>query len=539
MDQPLFRRADGALGDPTGLATGLDSGDTAFIIICGALVLMMTLPGLVLFYSGLCGFKCISSTCLQTMAVSALISITWLMFGYSLSFGHDHTGTNSMAYKNRFIGGANMFWFWGDGKDAGTADTTRLLTTQLIGTIPKSVHIMYMMTFAILTACIAAGSFAERMKLSSMLIFFFFWHCLVYCPVCYWHWGQGFLSMWGILDFAGGNVVHIVAGVTGVVGSVILGPRKPHKEERTCIAYVLTFTGGCLLWIGWFGFNAGSAMKAGTQAGMAALITHLCASTCAFTWMIIEWLHKGKPTIIGIVSGAITGLVVITPAAGYVDWTAAFVSGLIGAVLCYALLLLKNKLKLDEKPNECDCPDAFGVHAIGGIVGALLLGFFANPAIGGPTVAGVFYKLPGDGHTNGRQLGWQIVGIIITVAYTAAVTAILMLILKFTIGINNPEDYDPCWECPEKKDKVAKDRDLKPGGDKTTIENHHHHHHETRVVPGPVSTVPVTMAPMNMMPMTMPASMPISSMPVTTTPSNFMGGPSYGFGVPPGLAGFA
>jgi len=364
---------------------------------------------------------------------------------------------------------------------------------------------MYQMTFAIITAAIAAGSFAERMKFSSMLIFFFIWHCWVYCPVANWHWGGGFLAQWGILDFAGGSVVHIVGGVTGVVGSVILGQRKPNVDERTDLAHVLTFIGGSLLWIGWFGFNAGSALSAGTQAGMAALITHLAASSCAFTWMVIEWLHKGKPTIVGVVSGAITGLVVITPAAGYVDHTGGFVMGLVGAPLCYGLVFIKNKLKLDEKPNQCDYPDAFGVHAIGGIVGALLLGFFAKPEIGGPTVAGVWYKLPGDQYTNGRQLGWQLCGVVITVGFTALVTALIMLILKFTIGINEPEETDQ----NAKEFQVASPV---PSG----------------------QAIPMTMAPVQMY---NPYG---NQMPMGGMPAYNMGAPQYNMGAPPGMmAGFA
>ncbi|MGB1605070.1 MAG: ammonium transporter, partial [Promethearchaeia archaeon] len=210
---------------------------------------------------------------------------------------------------------------------------------------------MFQLAFAIITACIAAGSFAERMKLHSMLIFFFLWHCLVYCPVAHMNWHpNGILRRWGVLDFAGGNVVHILSGVTGAVGSVILGPRKLDETLRSDHTTLLTFIGGSLLFIGWFGFNAGSAFTAGTSAGWALMTTHICATTCAFTWMLVEWKRSGQPTLIGIVSGAITGLVLITPGAGFVDQTGAFVIGLVGAPICYALVVAKNYAGIDEKP---------------------------------------------------------------------------------------------------------------------------------------------------------------------------------------------
>ena len=223
------------------------------------------------------------------MAIASLVSITWLMFGYSLAFGY---GNN-----NKFIGGAEKMWFRGNGSDEQI-----ILPTTMKGSIPESVFIMFQLTFAIITACITAGSFAERMKFHSMLLFFFLWHCLVYCPVAHWVWGGGFLMQWGVLDFAGGNVVHILSGVSGVVGSIILGAREQDNTPRSEATILLTFIGGSLLWVGWFGFNAGSALTAGTSAGMAMLVTHICASTCAFTWMCIEWIRDGKPTVIGKVT---------------------------------------------------------------------------------------------------------------------------------------------------------------------------------------------------------------------------------------------
>jgi Amt family ammonium transporter len=454
------------------LAEGaVNSGDTAFVIICTALVLMMALPGLMLWQGGLSGFRSVLSTALQTIAIASLISIVWLMFGYSLCFGADRemgklvvgqtaAGNDVDAVdNNRFIGGANKFWLRGDGKD-----TSRLLPGDQVGTLPESVFLTFQLTYAIFAAAIAAGKLAERMKFSSMLVFFFFWHLLVYCPVCHWWWGNGFIQQWGSIDFAGGSVVHITAGITGLVGSLILNtcyPRKEAEETRSEHTVLMTFIGGCLLWVGWLAWNAGSALAAAGSAGMALLITHLAASTSAFTWMLLEWLHTGNPTVIGTVSGAVTGLIVITPAAGFVDHTGAFVMGLIGALLSYPIIFIKNKVGLDEKPNQSAYPDAFGVHAIGGILGGLMVGFFANPAIN--LRAGAWYPLEGDKYTNGRQLGWQFAGIGITVGYVAVTTAILMLILKITIGICNPEPEEEEPEAvPEQKTLVIQPVAMQP-----------------------------------------------------------------------------
>lgn len=394
---------------------------------------MMTLPGLMLFYAGLTGFKSVLSTATQTFAIASLITITWMMFGYSLAFGY---GTY-----NQYIGGYEKFWFKGSRTDDPDSVYKRLTPTTMVGTIPETVFIMYQLAFAIFTAAITAAPFADRMKFHSLLIFMFFWHCVVYCPVVHWHKGAGYMARWGVLDFAGGNYVHIVAGVSGMVGSLILGPREERVEAQSTSESkeIFTMIGGALVWLGWFGFTAGCALSAGTSAGHAMLITHICASTCAFTWMLIEWGHSGKRTVTGILSGAITGLVIISPAAGYVDHTGAFCMGLSGAPICYGIVFLKNYLGLDQKPFKSNYPDAFGVHAIGGILGAIWLGFFANPLIGG--VPAVFYGHP-------RQLGWQIVGLAITFSYAMIVTAFLMLCLKFTIGINETES-DPAKMAPK------------------------------------------------------------------------------------------
>jgi Amt family ammonium transporter len=392
-----------------------DSGDTAFVIMCAALVLMMSFPGIVLFHAGMSGFKSVLNIVVQTVVVASFITILWLMFGYSLAFGEGRY--------NNFIGGSEKFWFMGTGSDAA-----EMFAASTVGKIPESVFIMFQLGFAIFTAAITASSFAERMTLQSMLVFFFFWLFFVYCPVAHWNWGRGFMYKWGVLDFAGGNIVHIVAGTSGLVGSLILGPRQQDETVRSEHTELLTFIGGCLLWIGWFGFTAGSALQAGASAGLAMLVTHICASTCAFAWALIEWLHKGKPTVVGVMSGAVTGLIVITPGAGFVDQSAAFCIGLACAGLCYGTLFVKNRFSLDQKPSTSNYPDAFGVHLVAGWWGGFMVGLFANPDVV-PGIAGAFYK-------NQYTLGWQIAAMLITCGWSGLVTAILFFFLKFTMGIN-------------------------------------------------------------------------------------------------------
>jgi Amt family ammonium transporter len=299
------------------------------------------------------------------------------------------------------------------------------------GTIPESLFIIFQMTFAIITAAIITGAVAERMKFSSLLVFIFFWHLLVYCPIAHWEWGGGFMGSWGVLDFAGGDVVHISSGVSGLVAAFIVGKRKAFGQGAELPPHnvLLTFIGASLLWVGWFGFNAGSALSAGTSASMAMLVTHIAACSAGLTWMFTEWLVTGKPTVLGIVSGAIAGLVVITPGAGYVDHTGAFVMGIIGGWGCYLGIQLKHIMGYD------DALDAFGVHGVGGIIGGVLTGLFANPAIAEGT-AGAFYN-------NAPQLGWQIAGILVTAAYSAGMTAVILVLIKVTLGLRvSSEDED-------------------------------------------------------------------------------------------------
>jgi Amt family ammonium transporter len=390
---------------------GLDTGDTAFILICTCLVLMMTIPGLALFYAGMSRAQNVLSTVMQSFAITCWVSLLWLMFGYSLAFREG----------NDFIGGGDGFWFRGDDKTGKP-----ILPETLSGTIPEALFCIFQLTFAVITCAIITGSVAERMKFSALLVFMFFWHLLIYCPIAHWEWGGGFMGNWGVLDFAGGDVVHISSGVSGLVAAIILGPRRAFGAGAELPPHnvLLTFLGASLLWVGWFGFNAGSALGANGSASMAMLVTHISASAAGISWMFTEWALKGKPSVLGIVSGAIAGLVVITPGAGYVDQTGGFVMGIIGGVVCYFGIQIKHACGFD------DALDAFGVHGVGGIVGGILTGCFANPAIS--DASGLFYG-------NAEQLGWQIAGILVVTLYSAVGTAIILLALKFTMGIRVSE----------------------------------------------------------------------------------------------------
>ena len=396
-----------------------NSGDTAWILTATCLVLLMTIPGLALFYAGLSTAGNALSAAMQSFAVTCWVTVLWLMLGYSLAFG-------SGVW---FIGGGEKFWFRGDsvnGKDLTPVEGVY----PLVGTVPEPVFCMFQLTFAIITSAIITGASAERMKFATLLIFTFFWHLLVYCPICHWVWGGGFMhTMYGsqgVLDYAGGDVVHISSGVSGLVVTLILGPRRGFSlgAELPPHNALLTFIGASFLWVGWFGFNAGSALSAGGSASMALLTTQLAAAAGGMGWMTVEYLDKGKPTVLGIVSGSISGLVGITPACGFVDQTGGFVIGVITGISCYFGIQFKKVLGAD------DALDAFGIHGIGGMIGGMLTGLFANPKIAG---CGAFYGC-------GDQLGWQIAGILTVSSYSAVVTAIIMMGLKYTIGIRVSAD---------------------------------------------------------------------------------------------------
>lgn len=395
----------------------LDSGDTAWMLTATVLVLFMTIPGLALFYGGMVRSKNILSVMMQCFAITGLISILWVIYGYSLAF--DVTGMEAgVVNLHSFIGGFDKAFLAG------------LTTESLTGAFPESVFITFQMTFAIITPALIVGAFAERMKFSAMLVFMTLWFTFVYAPIAHMVWsGDGALMWdWGVLDFAGGTVVHINAGIAGLVACLVLGKRKGYPTVAMAphnLGY--TLVGAAMLWIGWFGFNAGSAIAANGTAGMAMLVTQIATAAAALSWMFAEWLTHGKPSALGIASGVVAGLVAITPAAGTAGPMGALVIGLVsGAVCFFCATSLKRKLGYD------DSLDAFGVHGVGGIVGALLTGIFAAPALGGfGTVEDI-----------AAQFLVQFEGVVFTVIYTAAVTYVILKVLDMVMGLRVSEEQE-------------------------------------------------------------------------------------------------
>ncbi len=395
----------------------LNSGDTAWMLTATALVLFMTIPGLALFYGGMVRSKNILSVMMQCFAITGLISVLWVLYGYSLAF--DTTGMEQGVVNfNSFIGGLSKAFLSG------------LTPDSLIGAFPESVFITFQMTFAIITPALIVGAFAERMKFSAMLIFMAVWFTLVYAPIAHMVWaGNGGLMWdWGVLDFAGGTVVHINAGIAGLVACIVLGKRKGYPTTHMAphnLGY--TLIGAAMLWVGWFGFNAGSAIAANGTAGMAMLVTQIATAAAALAWMLAEWLTHGKPSALGIASGVVAGLVAITPAAGTAGPMGALVIGLASGAICFfCATSLKRKLGYD------DSLDAFGVHGVGGIVGAILTGAFAAPALGGfGTVEDI-----------GAQLFTQFKGVAFTVVYTAIVTFVILKVLDLVIGLRVSEEAE-------------------------------------------------------------------------------------------------
>jgi Amt family ammonium transporter len=388
----------------------LNSGDTAWMLTATALVLFMTIPGLSLFYAGMVRSKNVLSVLMQCFAITALMSVLWVIFGYSIAFGGD---------------GA----YWGGLSKAFLKGVT---VDSMSGTIPETVFMTFQMTFAIITPALIVGAFAERMKFSALLWFSAIWLALVYAPICHWVWGGGgWLGGKGILDFAGGTVVHINAGIAGLVAAIVLGKRKgfpttpmaPHNLGYTMI-------GAAMLWVGWFGFNAGSELAADNVAGMAMAVTQIATATAALGWMFSEWITHGKPSALGIASGAVAGLVAITPASGAVGPMGAIAIGAASGVICF---LASTKLK--KAMGYDDSLDVFGVHAVGGIVGALLTGVFAATSLGG---AGF-----GDGISSiGQQVGVQSLGVIATVIYTGIMSFIILKIIDAIIGLRVNEEQE-------------------------------------------------------------------------------------------------
>lgn len=399
--------------EPAFAQSALDSGDTAWLLVSALLVLMMTVPGLALFYGGLVKRDNVLTTLMQSVGACVVVGVTWPIIAYSLAFT-EHNG---------FIGGLDKLML-----DGVTPES-------LVGTIPESVFIVFQMTFAVITVALLVGAVADRIKFTSLLVFTPLWLILVYAPIAHWVWGpggfiggvdregyEGFMGLGEALDFAGGTVVHINSGIAGLVAAIVIGRgMKTRRDPSTFNNLILSVIGTGLLWVGWFGFNAGSALSAGTSAGMAMLVTNSAAAMGALVWMAVEHFDRGKISVQGTLSGIVAGLVAITPAAGFVDFTGSLIIGGLSGFICYyAVLHLKEVLKYD------DALDVFGLHGIGGIVGAVLVGVFANPDIGG--AAGLMYG-------NDTQLGAQILSVLVTLVYSGVVTWILLTVIKRTIGL--------------------------------------------------------------------------------------------------------
>ena len=380
---------------------GLDSGDTAWMLTSSVLVLFMTIPGLSLFYAGLVRTKNVLSVMMQCFAITCMVTVLWTVYAYGLAFGDGGALNSFVGFGKLFLAGVEV-------------DT-------LSGTIPESVFQMFQLTFAIITPALIVGAFAERMKFSAMMVFMALWLTVVYAPVAHWVWGGGFLGEMGVLDFAGGTVVHINAGVAALVLCIVLGKRSGYPGTSMAPnSLVLTVVGASMLWVGWFGFNAGSQLAADGTAGMAMAVTHISTATAGFTWMLIEWSSHGKPSVLGIATGAVAGLVAITPASGYVGPMGALAIGLSAGVLCYwGANGLKRQFGYD------DSLDVFGVHGIGGIVGALLTGVFASSTLGG-SVADL---------NIGSQLGLQAAGVGATLVWSGVLTFVILKVVDGMIGI--------------------------------------------------------------------------------------------------------
>src|SRR5258706_4235288 len=403
---PAAPAAGAAPAAAAAAASAINSGDTAWMLTSTALVLMMTIPGLALFYGGMVRKMNVLTTVMQSFAITCLVTVLWMIVGYSLAFTEG----------NPFFGGFSRVLL-----DGMTVDSVN----DLAKTIPESVYMCFQMTFAIITPALICGAFADRMKFSALLWFMGLGAVLVYAPIAHWVWGPGgFLNAAGVLDFAGGRVVHINSGVAGLMAALVMGKRRGYRSEPMAPHnLVLSVIGASLLWVGWFGFNAGSAVAANGNAGMAMAVTQIATATAALTWMFVEWAIKGKPSVLGIISGAVAGLVAITPASGFVDPRGALIIGIAAGILCYwGATGLKNALGYD------DSLDAFGVHGVGGITGAILTGVLAVSAVGGESHSGLI-----DG--NARQVLIQLYGVACTVVYDAVVSLILLKVIDLLIGL--------------------------------------------------------------------------------------------------------
>jgi Amt family ammonium transporter len=403
VDPALAQEAEAAV-EPAKPA--IDTGDTAWMLTSTALVLMMTIPGLALFYGGMVRKKNVLSIAMQVFATTCIVTVAWMVIGYSWAF----TDGGGMQ---KYLGGMSQFMLKGMTLDS---------TNSLAGTIPESVFMTFQMTFAIITPALIVGAFADRMKFSALVLYMTLWLLVVYAPIAHWVWGGGFLGGAGVLDFAGGTVVHINAGIAGLVTALYLGKRTGYGTENMAPSnLVYSLTGASLLWVGWFGFNAGSAVAAGGRAGMAMAVTQIATATAALAWMFAEWLVHKKPSVLGIISGAVAGLVAITPASGFVGPVGALWIGAAAGVGCFfASTTVKRALGYD------DSLDVFGVHCIGGIIGALLTGVFAVEAIGGAKGA-----LEG----NVGQIWTQIEGIAATLIWSGLATFVILIVVNIITGV--------------------------------------------------------------------------------------------------------
>jgi len=384
----------------------VSSGDTAWMITASVLVLFMTLPGLALFYGGLVRTKNVLSVLVQCFSIACIMTILWVLYGYSLAASGDGT----------YIGNFDKLFLRGLGVDA------------VSGSIPETVFVFFQMTFAIITPALIVGAFAERMKFSAVLIFTTIWFTFSYLPVWHMAWGGGLFAGWNVIDFAGGTVVHINAGIAGLVACIMVGKRRGHGQVQLTPHNVpLTVIGASMLWVGWFGFNAGSELAADGVAGMAALVTQIATATAAVTWMFIEWVRTGKPTAVGIATGAVAGLVAITPASGTAGPMGAILIGVASSACCfYFATSVKKRFGYD------DSLDVFGVHGVGGIVGALITGLCAATFMGGSGVA--------EGMTTGGQILAQVKGIVVTIVWSAIVAIVALTVAKVAVGLRVDEN---------------------------------------------------------------------------------------------------
>ncbi len=390
---------------------GVDTGDTAWLLTSTALVLFMTIPGLSLFYAGLVRSKNVLSVLMQCFTITCLASILWLVFGYSLAFSEGGTINNWLGgFSNTFL-----------------SSVTR---ESMSGTIPESVFVMFQLTFAIITPALVVGGFAERMKFSSMIWFSALWLTFVYLPICHWVWGGGWLSQKGVLDFAGGLVVHLTAGVGAIVAAMVMGARKGFpRMAMPPHSLTLSVAGAGMLWVGWFGFNAGSAVAASGDAGMAMLVTHISAATASLVWMFAEWIKYGKPSVLGIVTGMVAGLGTITPASGFVGPLGALIIGAAAGIVCFtATNFIKRVLHID------DSLDVFPVHGVGGILGTFLTGILVAEQFGGAGLS--------KGMTIVSQLWVQIQGILAVLAWTVIATFVILQVIKVVIGLRVDEQQE-------------------------------------------------------------------------------------------------